>query len=174
MTPQEEEYDFPMMVNVLAKPGELIFDELTPHDYRLLSTGVFNAIMAGERIDDIKKQVIYQSDRGITLPKYGPLPEGLNAEKMHLLHMAIGVFGEAAELLDGIFGHIDRDEPLDMENVIEELGDIEFFLEGFRQGVNTTRAKTLLANVNKLGKRYKDLEYSDQAAQNRADKSEDK
>lgn len=171
----EEDIDFGEMVRILAKPGESLLEEITPHDYRLLATGVFNAIMSGERIDDIKKQVVYQKNQGISLPKYGPLPEGLTANKMHLLHMAIGIFGESAELLDAVFSHIDSNENLNLLNTVEELGDIEFFLEGFRQGISTTRASILQANITKLGERYQGFVYSDEQAQNRADKSpEDK
>ena len=170
----EKDIDYGELVRTLAKSGDDLLKEITPHDYRLLATGVFNAIMSGERIDDIKKQVVYQSDQGISLPKYGPLPEGLTANKMHLLHMAIGVFGEASELLDSVFAHIDSNEELDVENITEELGDIEFFLEGFRQGIDKTRASVLQANIDKLGRRYQGFTYSDEEAQNRADKlSED-
>lgn len=170
---KEDDIDYGAMVRTLAKSGHDILEELTPHDYRLLATGAFNAIMSGERIDDIKKQVVYQKDLGITLPQYGPLPEGLTANKMHLLHMSIGIFGEASELLDAVFAHVDGNEELNMEHTIEELGDIEFFLEGFRQGIGKTRAGVLQANINKLGQRYEGFVYSDEQAQNRADKPEE-
>lgn len=49
----------------------------------------------------------------------------LDARKCHLLHMAVGISGECAELL----------EATTEENTIEELGDIEFYLEGVRQGL---------------------------------------
>lgn len=91
----------------------------------------------------------------------------------HLLHMAVGVSGEAGELLDAIKKKVIYRKPLDMENVIEELGDIEFYLEGIRQGLGITREQCLEANIAKLlGKRYKDGKYSDQAAQERADKAD--
>ena len=166
----EADLNYGELVRTLAKSGDDILNNLTPHDYRLLATGAFNAIMSGERIDDIKKQVLYQADQGINLPAYGPLPEGLTANKMHLFHMAIGLFGESSELLDAVFAHVDDNQDLDMKNVTEELGDIEFFLEGFRQGIDKTRASVLQANIDKLGVRYKGFTYSDEQAQNRADK----
>jgi len=46
----------------------------------------------------------------------------------------------------------------------------EFFLEGIRQRLGITREETLEANIDKLGLRYQGLKYSDQAAQDRADK----
>ena len=88
---------------------------------------------------------------------------------MHLLHMAIGVSGEAGELIDAIKKYVIYRKPLDRENVIEELGDLEFYMEGLRQSLNISREETLEANIQKLGKRYQDG-YSDKAAQERADK----
>lgn len=44
----------------------------------------------------------------------------LTDQKAHMLHMAVGVAGEAAELLASN----------NRENTLEECGDLEFFLEG--------------------------------------------
>lgn len=95
----------------------------------------------------------------------------LTPEKAHLLHMVIGVVGEAGELIDAIKKHVIYNKELDIENVIEELGDIEFYMEGLRNGLNISRAQTLEANIAKLSVRYNGLCYSDQAAQDRADKA---
>lgn len=97
--------------------------------------------------------------------------DSLNAKKAHILHMAIGIAGEAGELLDAIKKHVIYNKPIDLENVIEELGDLEFYMEGIRQGLAITRNETLQANIDKLGVRYKSG-YSDAAAQARADKVE--
>lgn len=155
--------------------------------------------------------------------------QSLNAEKCHLLHMAVGISGEASELLDA--------QLHDIDNITEELGDIEFYLRGLEQGLGlnaptavtamnidrknlarrklqvvagdildlvkkhviynkelpleelkemitnlhatlagcyiiygVTRDQVIAANIEKLSKRYQGLTYSDQAAQERADK----
>lgn len=90
---------------------------------------------------------------------------------MHLIHMAMGICGEAGELLDAIKKRSIYNKPLDYENVIEELGDIEFYLEGIRQALFVRRKTCLEANIKKLGIRYKDHLYSDQQAQDRLDKA---
>lgn len=95
--------------------------------------------------------------------------ESLTPEKADLLHMAVGVSGEAGELLDAVKKHVIYNKPLDKENVKEELGDIEFYLEKLRQNVGLTREECIKGNIEKLGKRYANG-YSDQAAQERADK----
>jgi|SRR6185295_16072562 len=88
----------------------------------------------------------------------------------HLLHMSHKLCCEAGELGDAIGKAIYYRKPLDMANVVEELGDIEFYLEGLRQGLNITREKTLEVNIEKLEVRY-GHKYSDRAAQERKDKN---
>ena len=92
----------------------------------------------------------------------------LTAEDAHLLHMVVGVSGEAGELLDAVKKAVIYRKPLDLEDVIEELGDLEFYMEGLRQGLGITRQETIDANVEKLSKRYEGLRYSDKSAQLRA------
>lgn len=88
----------------------------------------------------------------------------------HILHMAVGVSGEAGELLDAVKKAAIYQKPIDRENVIEELGDLEFYMEGLRASLGITREQTLEANIDKLGKRYHAGRYSDAQAQDRADK----
>lgn len=91
----------------------------------------------------------------------------------HNLHMAVGISGEAGELLDAIKKAVIYRKPIDRENVIEELGDMEFYMEGLRQGLNITREETIRDNIDKLGKRYEGHTYTDAAAKKRADKPEE-
>lgn len=89
----------------------------------------------------------------------------------HLLHMAVGISGEAGELLDAVKKAVIYCKPIDMDNVIEELGDLEFYMEGLRDKLGITREQCLEANITKLGKRYAAGSYSNKAAQDRADKA---
>lgn len=82
-----------------------------------------------------------------------------------------GISGEAGETLDLIKKHIAYNKPLDYAHIVEELGDIEYYLEGLRQGLNLDRTMILEENVKKLSKRYPGLNYSDSAAVARADKA---
>ena len=95
--------------------------------------------------------------------------ETMTPQQAHLLHMAVGVAGEAGELLDAIKKHVIYNKPIDLGNAIEELGDLEFYMEGLRQGLIVTREEVLAKNTAKLSKRYA-AGYSDKAAQERADK----
>lgn len=97
--------------------------------------------------------------------------DSLGAEQAHIIHMTLGISGEAGEILDAVKKSAIYKKELDVENLIEELGDIEFYLEGLRQGLGITRELTIKANIAKLGKRYEGFKYSDKAAQERADKA---
>lgn len=96
----------------------------------------------------------------------------LTPEQAELIHMAMLITGEAGELCDAIKKHTIYQRELDRENVIEELGDLEWTLERIRQILCISREETLDANIDKLTVRYPNLEYSNENAQTRADKGE--
>lgn len=63
----------------------------------------------------------------------GDILRGCDASRMNALHMAVGISGEAAELLEAfLYPKGGRNTP-DYENIVEELGDLEFYMEGLRQ-----------------------------------------
>ena len=70
----------------------------------------------------------------------------LTPVSIHLLHMAVGIAGEAGELCQAIY---DKNNVIniDKENVIEELGDLEFYLEGLRQGLQLARNQTVPLDI---------------------------
>ncbi len=96
--------------------------------------------------------------------------DSISAQDAHLLHMAVGVSGEAGELLDAVKKAVIYRKPVDIENIKEELSDLEFYIEGIRQIFGFTREEVVQYNIDKLKKRYQSLSYSDKAAQERADK----
>ncbi len=111
-----------------------------------------------------KKMVAALKKPGVEICKH------IDSKDCDLIHMTLGICGEAGELLDAVKKHTIYVKPLDWENIIEELGDLEFYMEGMRQILNIDRKQTLEANYNKLRVRYEGLMYSDKAAQERADK----
>ena len=94
-------------------------------------------------------------------------------EQSDMIHAILGICGESGELLDAVKKHVIYGKPLDRENLIEELGDIEFYMQHLRAISGVTRDETLAANMAKLAKRYPDYEYTDAKAKERADKSDD-
>lgn len=95
---------------------------------------------------------------------------GQTPAQAHLLHMGVGVCGEAGELIDAIKKHVVYRKPLDIPNIVEELGDLEFYLEGIRQALGLDRDVILTRNIEKLTLRY-GARYSDAAAVKRKDKA---
>lgn len=91
-------------------------------------------------------------------------------DKANLVHIALGISGEAGELLDAIKKHYAYNKTLDETNVIEELGDLEFYMEALRQHLGVTREQVLKANMGKLLTRYT-KGYSDKEASQRKDKT---
>ena len=87
------------------------------------------------------------------------------------LHAAVGISGEAGELLDAIKKNWVYNKELDSENVKEELGDLMFYITAMMLLQGITLDEVLEANVTKLEKRYAGLQYTDEAAQARADKT---
>lgn len=97
----------------------------------------------------------------------------LTPAKVNLLHHSYALPIETCELNDAIKKFLIYNKELDFENVVEELGDIEFYLKGIRQALGISRELTLQANIDKLAVRYHEGKYSDKQAQDRADKEAD-
>lgn len=96
----------------------------------------------------------------------------LTPQQAHLLHMAVGVSGEAGELLDAIKKHCVYQKAMNMENVMEEAGDILFYLTGILNELDMTIEQCIQANMDKLSKRYPSGSYSNADAIARADKND--
>ena len=170
----EEETPHQKMVSELAKPGEEVIKTLDLASKILLLQALQKGVHTGNYVDTVKKQVIYNKPQSFPAPierLFFPRAEKeFTPAQGNLAHMSMGILGEAAEVMAVIQDHIEKEEPLDVDNLIEELGDIEFYLEGLRQAIGVSRQKILDTNIVKLRKRY-ESGYSDQAAQNRADKA---
>lgn len=119
-------------------------------------TGKATSIRHGTMVAQLKKD-----------PTTIPL---LNRDK-DIIHMLLGLQGEVGELVDALKKHIIYSQNLDVANVREELGDIEFYLEGLRQAIGLNRDEILEQNILKLRNRYPSGSYSDQQAKDRIDKN---
>ena len=110
-------------------------------------------------------------EKGLTKPGLDILRE-LTSGQADLWHMATGVAGEAGELVDAVKRVAIYRKEIDIPNVIEELGDLEYYLAGVRRCLHIDREDTLRHNMVKLGTRYPGFTYTDKAAADRADKQE--
>lgn len=95
--------------------------------------------------------------------------KNLDTGNENLLHPAVGISGEAGELLDAIKKVWIYNKATDVENIVEELGDILFYIQMMANIFDTTIEDLIEENVRKLEKRYP-TGYSDKDAVARADK----
>lgn len=71
-----------------------------------------------------------------------------------IVHAAIGLSGEAGEVLELIKKNLFYGKDVPMEKLKEELGDVLFYLTMFCNALNTSLEEIALLNVQKLEKRY--------------------
>lgn len=115
------------------------------------------------QIHGLKHRVLYQAFVAL-------LAKDMGGRTEDLLHAAVGICGEAGELMDAVKKHWAYGKDLDRDNIIEELGDLEWYMQLARLVIGVSRAEVLEANQAKLSVRYAGLGYSDDAAIARADK----
>lgn len=94
----------------------------------------------------------------------------ITPHQLAVWHHATGIGTEAGELLTTAKAYCIYGRPLDRENVIEELGDLEFYMQGLRMELGITREETLQQNMAKLARRYPNYQYTNERANERADK----
>lgn len=99
------------------------------------------------------------------------VPNSANMKLVDLLHAVLGLITELGELTDPLKKSLFYGKPLDDENIIEEIGDLRWYLQ---LAVNTTKltdSQIVQRNIDKLSKRYPGAKFSETAALSRADKA---
>ena len=165
------------MVETLAKDGEVIKDETSPQQLEvMMSLTCMTAISCG------------WAEAAISRAR----EEKAQAVHYHFAHMAYALYQECSELSDAFKKVVVYRQKPDTENLLEEFGDMIFYLCGLTDApkpnlkaftsyfdhaityFNITLVEAQEANMGKLAERYgKALNYSDAAAQVRADKQEE-
>lgn len=83
-----------------------------------------------------------------------------------IFHAIIGKYTEVGEMLEALEEHIATNEPLDLVNLREELGDDQWYNAILCDAADIDMGVTLGIVIDKLRKRYGD-KFSDHAANNR-------
>lgn len=73
-----------------------------------------------------------------------------------LAHAVTGIAGEAGEVVDEVKKHLYTEKPLNVWKVVQELGDLEFYMSALRQELKITRQECLDACEYKLNLRHPD------------------
>ena len=69
-------------------------------------------------------------------------------------NMAMGLAGECGEVVDLLKKHIWQGKELDINDLIEEVGDVLWYIANLCNVNKITMEECMLTNVNKLSKRY--------------------
>ena len=83
-----------------------------------------------------------------------------------LLHGAIGLATEAGELLDAIKRALYYGGTLDKPNLVEELGDLEWYMAVIRDALGVDQEEVQRINIAKLRSRYPE-KFTTEEAYNR-------
>ena len=75
-------------------------------------------------------------------------------EKDILINGVMGLCGEAGEAIDIVKKHLAQGHPLDREHLIEELGDIAWYIAETATALEIELDEVFSRNIEKLKKRY--------------------
>ena len=84
-----------------------------------------------------------------------------------MLHSAVGISGEAGELLDHMKKAVWQEHKIDLHYMVLELGDILFYLTSMCNCVGTDIDEVRKLNIEKLTKRYPDGVFDAERSVNR-------
>jgi NTP pyrophosphatase (non-canonical NTP hydrolase) len=86
---------------------------------------------------------------------------------VRLLHAISGIMTESGELMDAFKRNIIYGKNLDRVNLIEELGDLTWYIALALDEIDSSFAEVFEANIAKLKKRYKTGKFNETEAINR-------
>jgi len=103
------------------------------------------------------------------LPNYEKLSNNINPVLQHVLHAHMGISSEAGEIGDAIKKHFIYGQPIDINNLIEECGDLLWYISLMVSACGSTMERTMEMNIVKLQKRYPE-KFTEFLAKERLDK----
>lgn len=80
----------------------------------------------------------------------------LSEHKVQLLHALIGMQTELAEMINPLIQHIFKNQPLDIVNLFEELGDFDWYKAILLRNLHIDEGESRQRVIDKLRVRYPD------------------
>lgn len=102
---------------------------------------------------EVREFMQYEQKALRTKPTAEQMPE-ITKKQSLLLNMAIGLAGEAGELLNAIKKHVYHGHELDLPFCRGEVGDGLWYLVGLAEELETTLENIAGQNIDKLLERY--------------------
>lgn len=93
-------------------------------------------------------------------------------DQPQFLHAALGIAGEAGEVVDIIKKVAMYGKPLDRDHLIEEISDLVWYTNLMIDAVDTTWEEVFRRNIAKLEARYPDKQFDADRAINRDKEAE--
>jgi len=93
----------------------------------------------------------------------------MNNQQLDMIHAAMGIAGEAGEILELVKKNFAYGKVIDMEVLAKELGDLLFYFTAMCAVVGIDPEAVAEINRRKLSARYESGKYSDEQAINRVD-----
>lgn len=107
-----------------------------------------------------------QESKVTDLPNIDPAFVRIDRDMTRILHGAIGAVTESGELIDALKKSIYYGKPLDKVNLVEEVGDVMWYLALILRELDMTFEDAAQININKLRARFGE-KFSEFDAQNR-------
>ncbi|QDB70911.1 hypothetical protein [Pseudomonas virus PBPA162] len=145
-------------------------------DYFLTSL-LTNYVGLTDTLDSVKKALFYGKgdfvDHGSQTCEHWPQTLVANSQgaitrdqAVELVHGIIGVATEAGEMVAALLESFNNGKPLDLVNMVEETGDVMWYLAAILKNCNSTFEKAQQINIQKLRQRFGD-KFSSYDALNR-------
>ncbi|WP_053764351.1 nucleoside triphosphate pyrophosphohydrolase family protein [Leptospirillum ferriphilum] len=133
----------------------------------LLENTLVDVIRIGSILDQVKKGLFYGKPLCGDEIKTEGSQTHLDPSRIdtNLLHAVIGVLTESVEILEALQGAM-QGNPLDRVNLMEELGDIEWYMAMAYRSIGTTPGNVREINIAKLKARYPE-KFTEEHAINR-------
>lgn len=154
--------------NTAAEPDDAVKERLV-HCAKSIVFLMNRVLIYGDTLDKIKKFAFYNRQNGVGTMNPEPLTEAANQrlrDNAELLHAVIGIITEVSELSDALLKHVLDGKDLDAVNVMEELGDLDWYKVLALKAVGYTNEQCQDRNIEKLEARYKG-KFNETAANNR-------
>lgn len=125
----------------------------------MLRHALESAVNTGELVDIAKKSLFY--GKAIKDTGHGKLLQNaaesdqldVEAVPHDILHAAMGIYTEAAEMLEAVLKAMESGD-LDKVNLLEEIGDTEWYAAMMYRAIEKTPGEAKEVNINKLRKRF--------------------
>ena len=125
----------------------------------------YAAQVAGDWADRVKKGLFYGREFvQKTVPHMAPSLQ--YPTDPNLLHAVLGIFTEAAELMEHYCAVLKGETPLDEVNMVEEVGDLLWYCAIIWRATNSLPSETMGTNIAKLRTRFPD-KFTEEAAKQR-------